>query len=1003
MKVLYKRRNMSKIKYTLCAILPAIMILLAAAGLAGAQTKPWITAYVGGWDLNYDNNGSMPISGINFKGMTVCDHMSILPATSGTFLDTVNAYMTQANSSLLISAAHSYGVKVTVTIGAWSTESAFLVATSPANLPTFVGNLVAFVKERGYDGVDIDWEPFSATDAPQWEALVKALRQALPSPYLITVTSAWGEPYSAFAAVQSDIDQINLMTYDFDTDAPGYNTWYAAPVYSNGVTIPANGQPMPSCDDLVKAMEAAGIQAAKIGIGSEPGGCLWKGVTGANQSISTVTSWQEDIPYNTIMSQYYNSSLYHYDSGAGASYLSYNGGTSSSDWFLSYDDTTALAAKLAYVKSSGIGGLIIYEIGMSYSNGTNPFLNVTQEFLQNGTTSTPTAPSGPTVSITSPASGSTISGTISVSANVTDNSSITGVTFKVDGSQVGSTVTVAPYSVSENTATLSNGSHTVTATATDAAGNSATASVTVNVSNTTTATSVPTVAITSPMNGTTLSGMVTLSASATDNAGISDVQFKCDNYNLGSALASAPYSMSVNTDSLANGSHTFYAVASDDAGNTATASVTVIVSNTTSQASQTGLTVYQNTLDSPWINASYGAAINFSNASPVYPGASSSIKIVNNAWGTLYLHNGNWGTADYIKTASYNNLTFWAYSSQNISLMIFLGNDAGQHFPTVTAQSIPVGQWTLVSIPLAQLNPGGYNVQDVGIMESSGTTKTYYVDGIVLTSSSSSPVAPTNTPQPSSTAYTVFGDSLQSPWMDASWSAKVNYSNTAPVFSGTHSIKVVASSWGALSIHYGNWGSTPLTSTAYDTVRFEAYTTTPTSLALKMENDQGSRFSEASIGTVQAGQWTLIRVPVSALDPSNQAFSRLDIINCSSSRSTFYVDNLQLVQIPSSSNKVSTGIQSAVAQLPKNLMLEQNYPNPFNPSTTINFVLPSDSHVTLQVYNVLGQEVATLANGIFQAGMHAVVWNPGGLASGIYIYRIETDKGSTSKRMVYLK
>ncbi len=92
----------------------------------------------------------------------------------------------------------------------------------------------------------------------------------------------------------------------------------------------------------------------------------------------------------------------------------------------------------------------------------------------------------PTVSITSPTSGGTVTGTISVIASASDNVGVAGVQFKLDGSNLGSLITVAPYSYSWNTAAASNGSHTLTALASDAAGNQTTTSaVPVTVSNST--------------------------------------------------------------------------------------------------------------------------------------------------------------------------------------------------------------------------------------------------------------------------------------------------------------------------------------------------------------------------------------------------------------------------------------------------------------------------------------------------------------------------------------
>jgi len=81
----------------------------------------------------------------------------------------------------------------------------------------------------------------------------------------------------------------------------------------------------------------------------------------------------------------------------------------------------------------------------------------------------------------------------------------------------------------------------------------------------------------------------------------------------------------------------------------------------------------------------------------------------------------------------------------------------------------------------------------------------------------------------------------------------------------------------------------------------------------------------------------------------------------------------------------------------------QNYPNPFNPTTTIKFALPKESHVKLSVYNILGQEVATLVNGIMQAGYHRVNFDATGLNTGMYIYKIQADGFVMMKKMMYVK
>src|SRR6266571_3882927 len=140
------------------------------------------------------------------------------------------------------------------------------------------------------------------------------------------------------------------------------------------------------------------------------------------------------------------------------------------------------------------------------------------------------------VTITSPSDVSPVSGTVSVTASVTIIGSLTvsQVQFYRDGNLIGSD-SASPYSVSWNTTTTNNGSHTLTAVATDILGvrwNSD--SVTVTVSNGPPPdTTPPAVSITSPGNGQTISGTVTVSATASDNVGVVGVQFQLDGFNSG--------------------------------------------------------------------------------------------------------------------------------------------------------------------------------------------------------------------------------------------------------------------------------------------------------------------------------------------------------------------------------------------------------------------------------------------------------------------------------------
>jgi hypothetical protein len=320
--------------------------------------------------------------------------------------------------------------------------------------------------------------------------------------------------------------------------------------------------------------------------------------------------------------------------------------------------------------------------------------------------------------LSAPVNNSTVSGTVTMTCNASDNVGVSSVQFQCDGANTGSALSAAPYSMALNTASLPDGSHSLRAIVRDAAGNqTTTAALTVNVANGSSAssgstavsvaattptavlgttqygaftftrtgstaspltvnyslggtavkwndyyrygfgdmpvsitipagassytmylvarnnethanpetvivnlsasssyqvgspagatmtivsnapstptgsadTTAPTASITSPANGATVSGSVTMTCSASDNVGVSSVQFQCDGSNVGSALTAAPYSMALNTAGLANGSHSLRAVVRDAAGNQTTSSaVTVNVAN--SSSSSTGST-----------------------------------------------------------------------------------------------------------------------------------------------------------------------------------------------------------------------------------------------------------------------------------------------------------------------------------------------------------------------------------------------------------------------------
>jgi len=189
----------------------------------------------------------------------------------------------------------------------------------------------------------------------------------------------------------------------------------------------------------------------------------------------------------------------------------------------------------------------------------------------------------PAVGITAPTNGATVSGTISVSATASDDVGVTKVEF-YQGSTLLQTVTSGPYSINWDTTTVADAAYLVTAKAYDAAGNSTTSTaVSVTVSNAPPPpppdTTPPAVSMTAPTNGATVSGTIPISATASDDVGVTKVEFY-QGSTLLQTVTSGLYSINWDTTTVADAAYLLTAKAFDAAGNSTTSTaVSVTVSN----------------------------------------------------------------------------------------------------------------------------------------------------------------------------------------------------------------------------------------------------------------------------------------------------------------------------------------------------------------------------------------------------------------------------------------
>lgn len=1048
--------------FSRAVFLTVALVYISASPLL-AQSGIWASAYYAGWQQGYNNTGYLPAQNVDYSAVTHIIHFALVPRADGSLDDAANS-VTAYNANQLITRAHAAGKKVIISVGGWNSDVGFRGATSAANRSLFISNLISLMTTRSYDGIDIDWEPFQSSDGPQYVAFIAALRTALnaitPRPLLTAATGA--SMRDVLAQVHQHFDQINLMTYDYSGPWPGWVTWHNAPIYDGGYRFPSTNGPVPSANRDIDLTIAAGVPANKLGIGIDFYGYVWSGgsgtpaggVTEPRQSWTTTPSVQGNVPYYTIMQNYYQQQYYRWDSAPQAAYLSIDNSGSTGDKFISYDNQTTVQKKVEYVRSKNIGGVIIWELGGGYranlpggqrdsllqavktavfggappappsapalvsptngavnvsiapslnwnsTNGATTYgvqVSMSSTFSstvinQNGLTGTSLTVSGLSyntlyywrvnasnsngtsdwssvwnfttgTNVVPPpqdslyrviaedqfnranqrplsgrrwstllnqpgngtiellgnaiqpynANGSGNAGgivwdslvskgtgvrlTIAQKSNNNTNSSLfiylrmnskdlsTGngyrlqymdipngndilaiqrVTNGVNATNlssvfreinVGDTLKFVVANDANNTMILYiNGTQALSAVDNQFSSplwyiwvrgfvlptiprydNFAVLSSIQQLPGPVADTVAPAVTITSPANNASVSGTIGISANATDNIRVVGVQFKIDGINLGDEIENPPYTLSWNTIQVANGQHTITAVARDSSGNQGISTITVTVSNATPLPSSQY--VYDEDLLTPWINASWNAAVQF-NATEQHFTGTRAIKVTQGAWGALRLHSGPWGNPVDINTSGFDKFEFVIHGGVNgISLGVFFENDLNQSFPAVRYIWVPANQWKIISLPISQLNPNGHIVHRIVIQDLSGRQKTYYVDDV--------------------------------------------------------------------------------------------------------------RFSTSSMASGE---------------PSNPN----DVFMSNTSPATFEL----------------TG----------------NFPNPFNPATVIKYAIPQDARVSLEVYNTLGQRVMTLLdNEVHSAGFYEIAFNAINLPSGVYFYRLTADPLSGEK------
>ncbi len=348
-----------------CRVWTGVALCLLSAAVRGAM---WSTAYYPGWTQN-----TLRATNVDFTALTHVVHFSLVPRRDGS-LDTVANVITPANSTNILTNAHAAGVKVLICVGGAGAQAGFQIAATPAHRATLISNLVSFVRTRGYDGIDVDWEPLTPSDAANFTNLIVGLRAALDatgSPKLLTAATATQPAF--FAPVQDKFDQINLMTYDLAGTWNGWVTWFNSALTDGGTRFPKGGKSLPSVDGMVNFFVTNGVARAKLGIGMPFYGYVWTAGRGTSTGGAALPRQTWSTPptittlgFNGIMTNFFQPSRYAWDTNAQVPYLSVDNAGAASDRFISYDDAISLAAKVHYANTNGLGGVMIWELSQGW-------------------------------------------------------------------------------------------------------------------------------------------------------------------------------------------------------------------------------------------------------------------------------------------------------------------------------------------------------------------------------------------------------------------------------------------------------------------------------------------------------------------------------------------------------------------------------------------------------------------------------------------------------------
>lgn len=330
------------------------------------------------WDLAYylqpdADRGTLPISAIPWSMYTEVAQGFILPAIGANGAPAIDAahYRIDVNAKAFISAAHAHHTRalISMTIGSDQVQ-AIQNDTSEENIDRFVALIGQFVRNNDYDGVDIDWE--AGYNESRIVSFITKLRQELPRPRFTLTFAANVNFRYALAQVADELDQINIMAYDwYFTNYTGQTVDYAW--YNTSILAGPN---VKMGDDLAdRSLEeevwwyvvSGKIPVKKLGVLVPFYGRIEQGVTEPGDILKN-----DPIPWpylgwaRLIKSKYWTDGEHHWDDAHEAPYISYYGESSAQNAFVTYTDPRQIMEFVKWAKANGLGGMGSFELPYEY-------------------------------------------------------------------------------------------------------------------------------------------------------------------------------------------------------------------------------------------------------------------------------------------------------------------------------------------------------------------------------------------------------------------------------------------------------------------------------------------------------------------------------------------------------------------------------------------------------------------------------------------------------------